>query len=121
MAQAGFFMYQRWNEAAVGVFGTQAAAQQAAIDGEYVIVPIEANRVYTNMIDETLPGAIVFQADGFETRLTALETQADNIQAELDTTQSQAQTKFSQVDSRLDGHDTTLTDLETRVATLEGA
>jgi len=113
MAQAGFFMYQRWDGAAVGVFGTQNAAQQAAVDGEYVIVPIEANRTYANMIDETLPGAIVFQADGFQTRLTALENQADGIQTELDNTQSQAQAKFTQVDGRLD-------DLEARIATLEG-
>jgi len=119
MAQAGWFLYQRWDDVAIGVFRTEDLAKQATVDGEYVLVPIEANQAYAS-IDETLPGAIVFEASGFETRLTTAENSIIALDAELDTVKNQAQSKFQQVDGRLDGHDTTLTDLESRVAILEG-
>ena len=105
MAQAGWFMYQRWDGVAVGVFSTEENAKQAAVDGEYVLVPIEANQSYVG-IDESLPGAIVYQADGFDTRLTAVETDLDN-------TKTQAQTKFAQIDAEI-------ADLQARVVVLEG-
>ena len=118
MAQAGWFLYQRWDGVAIGVFSTEDNAKQATVDGEYVLVPIEANQSYAS-IDETLPGAFVFQADGFNTRLTTAENSIISLDAELDTVKNQAQTKFAQVDGRLDGHDTILVDLETRVTALE--
>ena len=93
MAQAGWFPYQRWDGAAIGVFSTEDGAKQAAVDGEYVLVPIEANQSYAS-IDESLPGAIVYQADGFDTRLTEVETDLAN-------TKTQAQTKFADIEARL--------------------
>ena len=119
MAQAGFFMYQRWDGAAVGVFGTQNAAQQAAVDGEYVIVPIEANQTYINMMDETLPGAIVYQADGFDTRLDAVENTVANAQIafqnlhdEFDTFKTQAQAAVQSLNQALALLDARVTALE---------
>ena len=119
MAQAGWFMYQRWNNVPVGVFATEDKAKQAASDGEYVLVPIEANQSYANMMDETLPGAIIYTASGFDTRLTTLENQIVVLDSEVDTIKNQAQTKFAQIDGRLDGHDISIADLDARVTALE--
>jgi hypothetical protein len=121
MAQVGWFMYQRWDDLPVGIFGSEDAAKQAATDGEYVIVPIEANQVYINMMDETLPGAIIYTATGFDTRIDALENQMANAQTafqnlrdEFDTFKAQAQTAVQNLNQAV-------ADLDARVTALEGA
>lgn len=120
MAQAGWFMYQRWDNLPVGVYGSEDAAKQAATDGEYVIVPIEANQTYINMMDETLPGAIVYTAEGFDSRIDALEntvgntqTAFQNLRDEFDTFKGQAQTAVQNLNQDIADLDARVTVLET--------
>jgi len=119
MAQIGFFMYQRWDDMAVGVFGSEAAAKQAATDGEYVIVPIEANQTYINMMDETLPGAIIYQADGFDTRLDAVENTVANAQVAFQNLHDEFNTFKAQAQAAVQSLNQALALLDARVTALE--
>ena len=83
----------------VGVFGSEQAGRDGAIDGHYLLIPIDTGQIYDNMISISAPGAVLFEKSGEKTRLTALEDQAviilagiDQISARLDTMQANFQT-----------------------------
>jgi hypothetical protein len=74
----------------VGIFSSEATARGQAIDGEYIIIPVEMNRLYAGgIVSEAMTGAIIVKAKGtelaeainqvlsrlgdIEARLTALE------------------------------------------------
>ena len=72
-----------------GVFTDQNLARYAPSSGRFLVIPIEADRLYDNLLDDTLPGAVYVDAvtDDLANRIETLRTQAlnqlGNIQNEI--------------------------------------
>jgi len=94
---------------AIGIFSTQTAAEDAAIDGRYVLIPFNANDLYENLLSEGNVGAIYFEASG-------LQTQVANLTSTIDALQAAGQVMNNKINQLIDA----VQDLVERVEILEG-
>lgn len=56
----------------IGIFKTQDQAENATIDGRYVIIPFDAGVLYEDLVSEGAVGAIFFTAEGLKTNVEQL-------------------------------------------------
>lgn len=122
MAPVGWFTYQRWDEIPIGIFTSETLAKNAAddgADGEYVLIPIEPNQSYDDLIDEDLPGALIYRSQGLEARVATLESQIalaqtafQNLSDEVDTFKTQAQSAVQNLNDLIVALDARVTALE---------
>lgn len=94
----------------IGIFSSDDRARQAAVSGNYLLIPIEINQVHNNIIDDTLPGAFYFDSvvadlaaklDLFKTQAINQLTSINNKLAQHDTKFDQAQTAFQNLEARV--------------------
>lgn len=72
----------------IGIFSTESIARNQAVEGDYLIIPVELNRRYSGgIVSEAMTGAITVKAKGTELseavtqvldRLTTIESQISN-------------------------------------------
>lgn len=88
----------------IGIFSSEATARNHAVEGEYLVIPIEIDRVYGGGIaNEAMTGAINIKALG-----TELSEAVALVLGRLDS-----------IDSQISNAGSTLADFETRIAALE--
>jgi hypothetical protein len=66
---------------AIGIFSTQAGAEEAAVDGRYVVIPFNAGDLYEDLISEGAVGAVFMQASGLQTQVEDNANDIINIQS----------------------------------------
>ncbi len=95
----------------VGIFSTEAGARSQAVEGEYLIIPVENDRLYVSgIVSEAMAGAITIKALG-----TELSEAVSLVLGRLDTIDGNITTIQNQI-SAAQG---ILTDFETRITALE--
>ena len=104
----------------IGIFSTEAIARGQAVEGEYLIIPVELDRLYSSgIVSEAMVGAITVKATGTElseavalvlSRLNTIDNRLDSIDNRLDL-----------IDSQINNAGTILSDFEDRISALEGS
>ena len=116
---------------AIGVNDTEAETKNMARDGDYVGIPVTFGKIYDNLINENMVGAVTFsnislytliqqaknQLEIIDGRLDSLETAINNGNARLDTLEGQMQTVITQGQAM----NQAIQNLDARVTALEGA
>lgn len=89
----------------IGIFSSEASARSQAVEGEYLIVPVELDRLYSGgIVSEAMTGAITVKAKG----------------TELSEAVALVLSRLSTIDSQISNAATTLSDFEGRISALEG-
>ena len=89
----------------IGIFSTEAIARGQAVEGEYLIIPVETNRLYGDgIVSEAMAGAINIKAMG-----TELSEAVALVLGRLDT-----------IDNQISNAAGTLADFGARITVLEG-
>jgi hypothetical protein len=96
----------------IGIFSSEAIARGQAVEGEYLIIPVDLDRRYSGgIVSEAMLGAITVKATGTElSEAVALVLgRLDLIDNRLDT-----------IETQISNAGATLADFEARITVLEG-
>lgn len=104
----------------IGVFLNQDSAKGAAVDGRYLVLPIEAGETYNDLLDENLPGALYFDREGYEQAVQAVKNALADIRSDISDTNTRIDNLQATVTTKLQNINNQLTDLDARVTALEG-
>ncbi len=101
-----YILVQKSDRKVIGIFSTEEIARGNAIEGEYLIIPVELDRRYDGgIVSEAMAGAINIKATG-----TELSEAVQEVLSRLDT-----------IETQISNASSILTDLDTRITALEGA
>lgn len=112
----------------VGLAGSEDQARQMVSDGTYVAVPTDLGRIYPDIVDDGLPGAVLFAREGVSTKLQRIEASISKVESDL--TSFRDQTNQALTDLRDDVNNlqnsandlqASITDLDGRISALEAA
>lgn len=100
-----YILVQKSDKKVLGIFSTEAIARGQAVEGVYLIIPVDLDRLYgAGIVSEAMAGAITVKAKG-----TELSEAVNQVLSRLDT-----------IDNQIAFAAGKLSDFETRITALEG-
>ena len=100
----------------IGIERDEARCRNLAEDGDYVAIPIHLGRLYSNIIDAGIVGAVNFPSDALRTLIQQAKDALVVINGRLDALENQMQTIITQGQAM----NQAIQDLDARVTALEG-
>ena len=95
----------------IGIFSTEAIARNQAIEGEYLIIPVKLDHLYSGgIVNEAMTGAITVKAKG-----TELSEAVALVLGRLNTIDG----NISTIQGQISNAAATLADFEDRISALE--
>jgi len=99
----------------IGVELSEASAKDLADDGDFVVVPVQIGKLYVNIINSGIVGAVTFNNTSLKTLLNTARTAILGLRDDIQTLQSQMSagtTAIQNINSSIQALDDRITALE---------